>query len=64
MRRIPGTIQERTHLEAFGAPTGAAVCAMGFTHFDFESPGIRAERIVIDETVIWKQIQLQTGVCE
>ena len=46
---------------AFGAPSGADVYIMGFTHADFGPWGIRAEFTVFDETAIWKQILLQGG---
>ena len=50
----------------FGPPTGAKVHVMGMAHADFgalvaDSPLIRREYALIDETAIWKQILLHTG---
>ena len=46
---------------AFGAPTGAEVYVMGFTHAEFGPYGLRREYTVYDEILIWKQILLHTG---
>ena len=46
---------------AYGAPSGAEVYIMGFTHANFGRWGQRAEHTVFDETAIWKQIILNTG---
>jgi hypothetical protein len=51
----------------FGKPTGAPVHVMGISHADFGSlgqadPRIRQEHTLIDETAIWKQIHLHTGL--
>ncbi|WP_226782470.1 nuclear transport factor 2 family protein [Oceaniglobus trochenteri] len=57
----------------FGRPTGAEVYIMGISHADFGpyagtgawgKPTIRREFTLIDETAIWKQIHLQTGMHE
>ncbi|WP_424990523.1 ester cyclase [Fluviibacterium sp. S390] len=42
----------------FGAPTGAQVHIMGFTHAEFGPWGLRREWSLWDETAIWKQILL------
>lgn len=42
----------------FGAPTGARVHIMGFTHADFGPWGLRREFSLWDEVSIWKQILL------
>ncbi|MEV8468089.1 ester cyclase [Fluviibacterium sp. DFM31] len=42
----------------FGAPTGAQVHTMGFTHAEFGPWGLRREWSLWDETAIWKQILL------
>lgn len=52
---------------AYGAPTGAQVHIMGISHADFGSLGaadltIRQEHTLIDDTAIWKQIHLHTGL--
>ena len=49
---------------AYGAPSGAEVYIMGFTHADFGRWGQRAEHTVFDETAIWKQILMQSGAHE
>ena len=46
---------------AFGAPTGAEVYIMGFTHAEFGPKGLRREWTVYDEVEIWKQILLHAG---
>ena len=45
----------------FGAPTGAPVHVMGFTHAEFGPWGLRREFTLYDEVAIWKQILLHTG---
>lgn len=45
----------------FGAPTGAPVHVMGFTHAEFGPWGLRREFTLFDEVAIWKQIHLHTG---
>jgi predicted ester cyclase len=42
----------------FGAPTGAPVHVMGFTHAEFGPGGLRREFTLWDEVSIWKQILL------
>jgi predicted ester cyclase len=42
----------------FGAPTGAPVHIMGFTHAEFGPWGLRREFSLWDEVSIWKQILL------
>ncbi|SMX46273.1 ester cyclase [Maliponia aquimaris] len=42
----------------FGAPTGAEVHVMGFTHAEFGPRGLRREWSLWDEVAIWKQIHL------
>lgn len=46
---------------AFGAPSGAEVYIMGFSHADFGPWGLRSETVVFDTTSIWKQILLHKG---
>ena len=46
----------------FGTPTGAEVYIMGICHAEFGPWGLRREYALYDETAIWKQILLQTGV--
>ena len=51
----------------FGAPTGAMVYILGISHAEFgpfgsEAGTIRREWVLFDETAIWKQILLQTGL--
>ena len=51
----------------FGRPTGAAVHVMGITHAEFGRHGsgpvqLRREWTLFDETAIWKQIHLATGL--
>jgi hypothetical protein len=46
---------------AFGAPTGAPVYIMGFTHGSFGPWGLREEFTLFDEVAIWKQIALHQG---
>lgn len=51
----------------FGAPTGAEVYVLGISHVEFgrvgtAEPKIRREFTLFDETAIWKQILLQTGL--
>lgn len=53
----------------FGAPTGAEVYVMGITHAEFgpfgpAAPTIRRDYTLIDDTAIWKQILLATGMHE
>ena len=45
----------------FGAPTGAPVHIMGFTHAEFGPAGIKREFTLFDDVSIWKQIHLATG---
>lgn len=45
----------------WGAPTGAQVYIMGFTHATFGPWGLREEFTLFDEVAIWKQIALHTG---
>ncbi|MCJ8324612.1 MAG: nuclear transport factor 2 family protein [Rhizobiales bacterium] len=45
----------------FGAPTGANVHIMGFSHADFGPYGLRREFTLYDEVSIWKQIYMQQG---
>lgn len=45
----------------FGTPTGADVYVLGICHAEFGPWGIRREYAIYDETMIWKQILLQTG---
>ena len=45
----------------FGAPSGAHVHIMGFTHAEFGPWGLRREYTLFDEVAIWKQILLKTG---
>ncbi len=52
---------------SFGKPTGATVYVMGMCHAEFGlltgcEPKLRREWALIDETAIWKQILLQTGM--
>jgi len=46
---------------AFGAPSGADIYVMGFSHADFGPRGLRRETVVFDTTAIWKQILLHKG---
>lgn len=46
---------------AFGAPTGADIYLLGICHAEFGPWGLRREYVIYDETMIWKQILLQTG---
>lgn len=45
----------------FGEPTGKHVHIMGISHAEFGPWGLRREYTLFDETMIWKQIILQTG---
>lgn len=45
----------------FGTPTGADVYVLGICQIEFGPWGIRREYAIYDETMIWKQILLQTG---
>jgi len=45
----------------FGAPTGAEVHVMGFTHAEWGEWGLRREFSLWDEVAIWKQILIQSG---
>ena len=45
----------------FGTPSEADVYVMGINHAEFGSRGIKNEWILFDETMIWKQILMQTG---
>ncbi len=45
----------------FGAPTGADVHVMAFSHAEFGPWGLRREWLFVDEIAIWKQILLKTG---
>ena len=52
---------------SFGAPTGAEVYIFGATHVEFgavsgDTPKIRREWTLFDETAVWKQIFLKHGV--
>lgn len=51
----------------FGRPTGAEVFVMGISHAEFgpfgdRAPTVRRDFTLIDETAIWKQIHLKTGL--
>ncbi len=51
---------------AFGRPTGAMVYILGITHAEFgqvgtDSPRLRREYTLFDETAVWKQILLAEG---
>jgi hypothetical protein len=46
---------------SFGAPSGAEVYIMGFSHAGFGPWGLREETVVFDTTSIWKQIMLHRG---
>ena len=46
---------------AFGAPTGAEVYVLGFSHAEFGPHGLRREWVLYDETAVWKQILMHTG---
>lgn len=43
----------------YGAPTGAPIHVMGFTHAEFGPSGLRREFSLWDEVSIWKQILLR-----
>ncbi|MEM8958547.1 MAG: ester cyclase [Pseudomonadota bacterium] len=45
----------------FGAPSGAYVYVMGMTHAEFGPRGLLREWTLIDETAIWRQIELARG---
>jgi hypothetical protein len=45
----------------FGTPTGADVYLLGICHVEFGPWGIRREYVIYDESMVWKQILLQTG---
>ena len=45
----------------FGAPTGADVYVMGFTHAEFGPYGLRREWTLFDHVSIWKQIFMAQG---
>ena len=45
----------------FGAPSGADIYVMGFSHADFGPWGLRSETVVFDTVAIWKQILLHKG---
>lgn len=45
----------------FGTPTGKDLYVLGISHAEFGSWGLRREYTIFDETMIWKQILLQTG---
>jgi hypothetical protein len=45
----------------FGAPSGAEVYVMGFSHADFGPWGLRSETVVLDTVAIWKQILMHKG---
>ncbi|MEM0900015.1 MAG: nuclear transport factor 2 family protein [Pseudomonadota bacterium] len=52
---------------AFGVPTGAPVHVMGISHAEFGvlglgAPKLRREYTLFDETAIWKQILMHSGV--
>jgi predicted ester cyclase len=46
----------------FGTASGAPVHVMGITHVEFGPNGIRREWTLIDETAVYKQILLHTGL--
>ena len=51
---------------SFGAPTGADVFVFGATHVEFgavsgDTPKIRREWTLFDETAVWKQILIKSG---
>lgn len=51
---------------SFGPPTGADVYVLGICHVEFGSlgcarPTIRREYVIYDESMVWKQILMQTG---
>ena len=46
---------------SFGAPSGADVYVMGFSHADFGPWGLRNETVVFDTPAIWKQILMHKG---
>ena len=48
---------------AFGPPSGADLHVMGISHAEFGPWGLRREFTLYDETAIWKQIVLHTGLC-
>ena len=45
----------------FGAPSGAEVYLMGFTHAEFGPWGLRREVTLYDEVSVWKQIEMGAG---
>jgi len=45
----------------FGSPTGANIYMLGINHVEFGQRGIKNEWVLFDETMIWKQILMQTG---
>ena len=45
----------------FGAPTGTNIYMLGINHVEFGPRGIKNEWVLFDETMIWKQILMQTG---
>ncbi len=45
----------------FGTPTGKDVYILGICHAEFGPWGLRREYAIYDETMVWKQILLQTG---
>jgi len=50
----------------FGAPTGAMVYVLGITHAEFgqigtDSPRLRRDYTLYDETAVWKQILLASA---
>jgi SnoaL-like domain len=47
---------------AFGAPTGAPVYVLGISHAEHGPWGLRRDYTLFDETAVWKQILLHTGV--
>jgi predicted ester cyclase len=49
---------QHTGFGIFGAPTGAPIHVMGFTHAEFGPWGLRREFSLWDEVSIWKQILL------
>lgn len=46
----------------FGRPTGAPLYVLGLSHAEFGPAGVRREWVLLDETAIWKQIHLHTGL--
>ena len=47
--------------DLFSNPGNANVHIMGISQAEFGPKGIKNEWVLFDETIIWKQILLQTG---